>query len=78
MPKSTAEIVKTKSGKFRVKYYAANGEMLACSEELKTKASAKKNIAAMRKLFIWIPVVTLRGSDISAALNKAVAKKPIL
>ena len=50
MPKSTASITKTRSGKFRVKYYAANGEMLACSEELKTKASAQKNVRSMRKL----------------------------
>lgn len=45
------KIIKTKSGKFRVKYYAANGEMLAHSEILNSKQSANKNIKAMAKLF---------------------------
>lgn len=44
------KIIKTKSGKFRVKYYAANGEMLAHSEILNSKQSANKNIKAMAKL----------------------------
>ncbi len=48
MPTKT---IKTKSGKFRVKYYAANGEMLAHSELLNSKQSANKNIKAMAKLF---------------------------
>ncbi len=59
MPKSTALIVKTRTGKFRVKYYAANGEMLAHSEELKTKASAKKNILSMRKLMAVLILLLL-------------------
>jgi len=46
------KIVKTKSGKFRVKYIAANGEQLAHSELLNSKQSANKNIAAMKKLFL--------------------------
>ncbi len=45
------KIIKTKSGKFRVKYIAANGEMLAHSELLNSKQSANKNIKAMGKLF---------------------------
>ena len=45
------KIIKTKSGKFRVKYYASNGEMLAHSEVLNSKQAANKNIKAMAKLF---------------------------
>ncbi len=44
------KIIKTKAG-YRVKYYGNNGEILAVSEVLKTKANAKKNIAAMAKIF---------------------------
>lgn len=44
------KIVRTRNKKFRVKYYAKNGEMLSFSEVLETKANAKKNIAAMEKL----------------------------
>lgn len=44
------KIIKTKSGKFRVKYYASNGEMLAHSELLNSKHSANKNIKAMKTL----------------------------
>lgn len=49
MPKSTISIVKVKTG-YRVKYYAANGELLAMSEVLETKANANKNIRAIMKL----------------------------
>jgi uncharacterized protein YegP (UPF0339 family) len=44
------KIKKTPFGKWRVKYYAANGEMLAHSEALNSKQVAEKNIAAMKKL----------------------------
>ena len=53
------KIIKTKSGKFRVKYYAANGEMLAHSEILNSKQSANKNIKAMAKLFVTAMVFIL-------------------
>lgn len=49
MPKSTALIVKVRTG-YCVKYYAANGELLAMSEVLETKTNAWKNIKAMVKL----------------------------
>lgn len=45
------EIVKTRAGKWRVKYYAKNGEQLAVSEVLESKKNAEKNIAAMAKIF---------------------------
>lgn len=45
------KIIKTKAGKFRVKYYGSNGETLAVSEVLETNTNAKKNIAAMKKIF---------------------------
>lgn len=44
------QIVKTKAGKFRVKYVAANGELLAHSEVLNSRQSANKNIKAMGKV----------------------------
>ena len=53
------KIIKTKSGKFRVKYYAANGEMLAHSEILNSKQDANKNIKAMAKLFVTAMVFIL-------------------
>jgi len=60
MPKNTPLIVKTKSGKFRVKYYAGNGKLLSVSEELNNKDNAKRNIKAMRK--IWVTEIkTNRG-----------------
>lgn len=49
MPKSTAAIVKVRTG-YRVKYYGVNGELLNMSEVLKTKVNAWKNIKAMVKL----------------------------
>ena len=48
---SGARIVKTKTGKFRVKYYGRNGEQLAVSEILNSKQSCEKNIQAMRGIF---------------------------
>lgn len=51
MPKQEAVITKTRDKKFRVRYYAANGEMLAVSEVLNTKANANKNIKAMANIF---------------------------
>lgn len=48
---SQVRIIKTKAGKFRVKYYGTNGEILAVSEILETKVNANKNIAAMKKIF---------------------------
>jgi uncharacterized protein YegP (UPF0339 family) len=47
-----ANIIKTKAGKFRVKYYATNGELLAVSEVLNSRQSANKNFKAMAKIFI--------------------------
>lgn len=49
MPKSLIQITQSKAG-FRVKYYAANGEMLAVSEVLESMANARKNIKAMTAL----------------------------
>jgi len=45
------KITKTPFGKWRVKYYGKNGEMLAHSEALSSKQAANKNVAAMKKLF---------------------------
>ena len=56
-PQRGVKIIKTKSGKFRVKYYAANGEMLAHSELLNSKQAANKNVKAMGKLFAVVPVI---------------------
>ena len=46
------KITKTKAGKYRVKYYGANGEMLANSEVLNSRQAARKNIAAMQWIFL--------------------------
>ena len=43
-------ILKSKSG-YRVRYSAKNGEPLAVSEVLTSKANAWKNVRAMMKLF---------------------------
>lgn len=51
------KITPTRNGKFRVKYIAGNGELIAHSEMLNTKQAAKKNIRAMEKLFISIPTL---------------------
>lgn len=45
------QIIKTKAGKFRVKYYGKNGEQLAVSEVLNTRNNCRKNIKAMDDLF---------------------------
>lgn len=42
------QIIKTKAGKFRVKYYGKNDEQLAVSEVLNTRANCRKNIKAMK------------------------------
>lgn len=43
------KIKPTRNKQFRVYYTADNGEVLAVSEPLKTKASCRKNIKAMQK-----------------------------
>lgn len=55
MPKSVAEIKRTRNGKYRVRYFAANGEIIAVSEVLETTTNALKNIKAMKKLMDSIP-----------------------
>ncbi len=45
------KIHKAKNGQFYVTYHAKNNEILAQSELLKTKISAKKNIKAMAGVF---------------------------
>lgn len=57
MPKQVIEIVKAnrltnkgKIGGFRVRYYGSNGEILAVSEVLNTRANANKNIKAIKAL----------------------------
>lgn len=49
MPNNIVQIKKVKTG-YRVKYYAANGELLANSEVLTSTANGRKNIKAMVKL----------------------------
>lgn len=52
MKKGKIEIVfNEKTKQCFVLYKAANGKVLACSETFKAMNGAKKNIAAMRKLF---------------------------
>lgn len=51
-PQKGVKIFKLKSGKFRVKYYATNGEMLAHSELLNSKQAANKNVKAMERIFV--------------------------
>jgi uncharacterized protein YegP (UPF0339 family) len=51
------EIHRNKKGEFWVRYVGKNGKILANSETLKTKASARKNIYAMAKLFSNVFVI---------------------
>ncbi len=47
------KIVRTKNKKYRVRYVAANREIIAVSEVLNSRRSCYKNIAAMRKIFTY-------------------------
>lgn len=52
MKKGKTEIIyNEKTKQWHVLYIVANNKILASSETFKTKNGAKKNIAAMRKLF---------------------------
>ncbi len=51
------EIHRNKKGEFWVRYIGKNGKILANSETLKTKASARKNIYAMANLLSGVFVI---------------------
>ncbi|OGC81107.1 MAG: DUF1508 domain-containing protein [candidate division Zixibacteria bacterium RBG_16_43_9] len=49
MPEPFFEIQKDKTGKFRFRLKAANGEIIAVSEAYETKKACEDGIASMKK-----------------------------
>ena len=57
------ELYKDKSGDFRFRLKAANGEIIGKSEGYKAKASAKKGIASIAKNAPDAPIVVVEPDD---------------
>ena len=55
------ELYKDKSGKFRFRLKAGNGEIIATGEAYESKASAEKGIASVQKNTADAKVVDLTG-----------------
>ena len=63
------ELYKDKSGKFRLRLKASNGEIIAVGEAYESKASAKNGIASVKKNAADATVVDL--TELRAALARA-------
>jgi uncharacterized protein YegP (UPF0339 family) len=72
-------ILKSKSG-YRVRYSGKNGEPLAVSEVLESKANAWKNVRAMMKLFTQsvVTVIDNNGDEYRALCRWNMFKKYIV
>jgi uncharacterized protein YegP (UPF0339 family) len=73
------QILKSKSG-YRVRYSGKNGEPLAVSEVLTSKANAWKNVKSMMKLFTQsvVTVIDNNGDEYRALCRLNMFKKYIV